>query len=248
MKRQHLRTLEAIYAHPLQHGLRLDQVEGLLRELGAELRDLPDQRLHIRLPGGEETWIRAGHGPQRAALEVEALQRLRQLLRQADVTPEHPVALPPSARGDQSRRLVVRLNHRATDLFRLEGESVQHEVLRPHGLWGSDQNLTHRHERDQAGQRAPLDTQYLNRICTAMLESDAVLLFGHGHGESDLRQPLLRYLDSHHRELRARLVGIETIDDSALGDAELLALARRFFGNLPHRQPIISPGQEHPSG
>lgn len=35
LKRHHLRTLQAIFAHPLQHGVRISKVEALLRSLGA---------------------------------------------------------------------------------------------------------------------------------------------------------------------------------------------------------------------
>jgi hypothetical protein len=29
-----------------------------------------------------------------------------------------------------------------------------------------------------------------------------------------------------------------------MGDAQLLAIAREHFGNLPHRRPLVEPGQE----
>jgi hypothetical protein len=41
-----------------------------------------------------------------------------------------------------------------------------------------------------------------------------------------------------------RIVGIETVDASALTDHQLLALAREQFGNAPHRRPLMAPGQE----
>jgi hypothetical protein len=34
------------------------------------------------------------------------------------------------------------------------------------------------------------------------------------------------------------------VDDSAMSEAELLALAREHFGNQPHRRPLAAPGQE----
>ena len=38
--------------------------------------------------------------------------------------------------------------------------------------------------------------------------------------------------------------GVVRVDDRALSEAELLALARRHFGNQPHRPPLATPGQE----
>ena len=170
--------------------------------------------------------------------------RLRRLLEQAGITPEHPEASEPGPRGDQAHRLVVRLDHRGADLWHLVGEAVEQAELEPHGLWGSDQNLSHRHERDIAGQRAPLDHAYLEGLSDAIAQADAVLLLGHGHGQADVRQLLVAHLRRHHPLLLQRIVGVVTVDDSALSEAELLALAREHFGNQPHRRPLATPGQE----
>lgn len=248
MKKHHLKTLQALYAHPLQHGVRSSKVEALFRALGAEVTELDDRRLRIHMPNGSETWIRTGCGVRQPDLDSDSVIRVRHFLRDAGVTPDHPEVDEVSPRGDQSHRLVLHLDHRHTDVYRLEGDEVEHAVLRPHGIWGSDQNLTHRHDRDLAGQRAPVDSDYLARITAAMSEADAVLLMGHGTGESDMRQVLLRHLHHHRSDLLERIVGIETLDDSGLSDNALVAIAREHFGNLPHRRPLIIPGQEVVSG
>lgn len=243
MKRHHLRTLQALYAHPLQHGVRVAKVEALFRSLGATVTELGDRRLRLQMPAGQETWIHTSCGLRQPDLDAEAMMRIRHLLQEAGVTPDHPEADGPSPRGDQSRRLILHLDHRHTDVFRLEGEEVEHAVLKPHGIWGTDQNLSHRHDRDQAGQRAPVDHDYLARLAAAIADADVVLLLGHGHGANDMRQLLLHDLETHHRELVDRIVGIETLDDGGLSDDELLAMAREYFGNQPHRRPVIAAGQ-----
>jgi len=244
MKRHHLRTLQALYAHPLQHGVRVANVEALFRSLGAHVTELGDRRLRLQMPAGQETWIRIGCGLRNPDLDTEAVMRLRHLLQEAGVTPDHPEADGPTPRGDQARRLVLLLDHRHTDVFRLEGEEVDHAVLKPHGIWGTNQNLSHRHDRDQAGQRAPIDRDYLARIAAAITDADVVLLLGHGNGANDMRSLLLQHLERHHRDLIDRIVGIETLDDSGLTEEQLVAIAREHFGNLPHRRPIVVPGQE----
>ena len=244
MKNHHQRTLEALFAHPLHHGVRGAKVEALFRSLGAEVTPLDDRRLRIQMPNGAETWIRLGCAVRQPDLDAESVMRVRRFLEEAGVSPAHPEPAAASPRGDQSHRLVLHLNHHHTDVFRLEGEAVEHAVLRPHGIWGTEQNLSHRHDRDLAGQRAPMDADYLARITAAMADADAVLLLGHGTGESDMRQVLLHHLQNHRRDLLERIVGIETLDDSGLSDAQLLAIAREHFGNLPHRRPLVAPGQE----
>lgn len=243
MNRHHSKTLQALFAHPLQHGVRSSRVEALFRSLGAEVTPLDGRRLKIRLPDGAETWIKTGCGVGQPDLDGEAVMRVRHFLQEAGVTPDHPELDPAGPRGDQSQRLVLQLTHSRTDAFRLEGEQVEHAVLRPYGLWGSGENLTHRHDRDIAGQRAPLDSDYLARIAAAMRDADAVLLLGHGTGESDMRQVLLGYLETHARDLLERVVGVVTLDQANLSDEALVAIAREHFGNLPHRRPVVAPGQ-----
>jgi hypothetical protein len=114
------------------------------------------------------------------------------------MSPDRPVADPHRSRGDQARWLVLYLTHTHTDAFLLDGDTEEHAVLRPHGLWGSGQSLGHRHDGDIAGQRAPLDHAYLDRIAVAMAQADAVLLLGYGTGASDMRQVLLTDLETHH--------------------------------------------------
>lgn len=248
MHRHHQRTLEALFAHPLRHGVRASQAEALCRSLGAEVEEIEGNRLHIRMPAGPQTWIRIGDGLRHPDLDAEALQRLRHLLEEAGVTPDHPQPDPPHPHGDQSIRLVLHLSHHATEVFRLEvgaeGDEVEHGVLRPHGLWGSGENLTHRHDRDVAGQRAPLDRDYLSRITAAIADADAVLLLGHGTGASDLRRVLLHDLTVHRPDLLPRIVGVETVEAGGLSAEALLAMAREHFGNLPARHTPRLPGQE----
>ena len=148
MRKHHLRTLQALFAHPLQHGVRVSQVEALFRALGAEVSERDDRRLHIRLPNGAETWIRVACGLRQPDLDAESVMRVRRFLEEAGVGPDHPEVEPASPRGDQSHRLVLHLNHHQSDLYQLEGSEVEHAVLRPH-------------DRDGAGPWAPLDPDVL---------------------------------------------------------------------------------------
>jgi hypothetical protein len=75
MKRQHQRTLEALFSHPLVHGLRASKVEALLHALGADVTPLNGRRLKIRLPGGQETWLEVGEGVHHPLLDPEAVLR-----------------------------------------------------------------------------------------------------------------------------------------------------------------------------
>lgn len=242
MQRQHLDTLNALFAHPIQRGLQQSRVIELCKALGAEVSQLNHHRFKLRWPHGDETWLHCGSGEGNNVLNVETLMRLRHVLEEQGIHPDHPEPFPESERGDQSHRLVVRLDHHHSDVFHLVGTDVEHAVLRPHGLWATGQRLSHRHDRDIAGQRAPLDHDYLKRIEQAIAHADVVLLIGHGKGQSNLAEVLLNHLRQHQPHLLQR-VTVTTVDDTGLSDDALLAFARQHFGNQPHRRNLRIPGQ-----
>lgn len=240
MKQQHAHTLQALFSHPLQHGLRMSDVEALLKHLGCSVEHLSGHRLKLQLGNGNALILHSASGLHHANVDEEGVLRLRRFLQQAGVSPEHPESNPRSARGDQSKRLVIHLDHRGAKLWWLEGDAVRETTLTPHGLWASHQRLTHRHDRDVAGQRAPLDFDFLKRLSKAVLEADRVLLLGHGHGQSDIRKRLRDHLDQHHPGAAEHLE-VEDIDDTRFSDPELIALARTHFGNLPYRSAAKTP-------
>jgi hypothetical protein len=235
MKQQHERTLRALFAHPLHHDLRMDDVETLLLHLGIRTDHRSDHRMNLQAPSGGTAVLHAAPGKHHAFLDEDGVLRLRRFLKQEGITSEHPIADASHPRGDQAKRLVIHLNHRGARLWWLEGDDVHTSTLQPHGLWSSHQRLTHRHDRNIAGQKAPIDHEYLNQLSQAVLQADRALLVGHGHGESNLCQLLKKHLSQHHHSAEQR-VELAIVDDTACSDAELLAIAREHFGNTPQRQ------------
>jgi hypothetical protein len=213
----------------------MSDVEALLLHLEARVDNLSDHRLKLQLPSGETMMLHAAPGLHHSFLDEDGVLRLRRFLEGAGITPDHPEAPQHHPRGDQAKRLVIHLDHRGARLWWLEGEAVETSTLQPHGLWSSHQRLSHRHDRDVAGQRAPLDYDYLNQLSEAALQADRVLLLGHGHGQSDLRELLRQHIAKRHPST-AESLEVALIDDTECTDSELLAVARQHFGNNPFRK------------
>ena len=120
MKRHHQHTLEALFAHPLQHSIRVSKVEALLRVLGAEVEERADHRLHIRMPGGQETWLHSG-GPRHPDLDGEAVVRLRQFLKDGRtfdaIVLDPPKFAPSAAHADRAARAYKDINRLAFKLL-----------------------------------------------------------------------------------------------------------------------------------
>jgi hypothetical protein len=131
MQQQHQDTHQALFAHPIQRGIHLTRAIDLCRALGAEVSHLDQNRLKVQWAHGEETWLQGGSGPGKNELHPDALMRLRQLLEQQGINPDHPESLTEPERGDQSHQLVIRMDHRNCDIFHLVGTDVA-SVLRKH--------------------------------------------------------------------------------------------------------------------
>jgi hypothetical protein len=239
------RTLAGVFAHPLQHNIHWHDVMHLCNTIGGDVDVLRDQRVRLRLPaGGYQIWMHSRSQPGRGELHHDDVMQLRRFLAQAGITPTGHSNPGPAPTGSEPVRLVIRIDHRLADLYRLNDDEVQHTHIRPHGVWGGDQNLSHRHERDIAGQRAPLDREYLQHISTALEQADQVVLCGHGHGQADVVQLLLKELRQHRPDLLQRVIATERLDDPALSERQLLRLATQHFGSGMPRLGAAEPAQK----
>jgi hypothetical protein len=235
MNPSNLRTLHAIFAHPLQHGIRIHDVEALFSSFGATVHPLEHHRFKINWSSGEFIWIALGHHPSRTELDGDAVIAVRRFLESAGHTPQQPEAAISPLLGDHGTYLVLHLTHHSTEAFYSKGLGTENFTLKPFGLWSTHQSLHNRRERDLSGQKAPFDFDYLHLLVQAIQDSDAVLLLGHGHGESDMRQILLKYLANHHPGLLDRILDKTTLNAHTVTQAELLAIAADHLGQHPRR-------------
>ena len=231
MNASNLRTLQAIFAHPLQHGIRIHDVEALFSSLGATVHPLERHRLKISWPSGEFIWIAMGNHSSRTELDGDAVMAVRRFLEDAGHSLLEPDPSSTPVVVDQGKYLVLHLSHHSTEAFHFTGLGTERSTLKPFGLWSTHQSLHNRRERDLSGQRPPFDFDYLQLLVQAIQDSTVVLLLGHGHGESDMRQVLLKYLSSHHPGLLDRILDKSTVDAQTVTQPELLAIAADHFGH-----------------
>ena len=73
MNASNLRTLHAIFAHPLQHGIRIHDVEALFTSLGGSVEPLEHHRFKISFSSGEFVWIALGNHSSHTELDGDAV-------------------------------------------------------------------------------------------------------------------------------------------------------------------------------
>ena len=92
MKQQHERTLNALFAHPLHHNLRMNDVEVLLLHLGIHIDHRSDHRINLQAPSGSRIVLHAASGKHHPFLSEDGILRIRRFLKQEGITPEHPIS------------------------------------------------------------------------------------------------------------------------------------------------------------
>ena len=84
MKRKHQRTLELIFARPVSANVRWDDIEALLRELGAEFEEHEGSRIEVFLFGLVLVFHRPHPSPD---TDKGAVAAIRKWLQENGVTP-----------------------------------------------------------------------------------------------------------------------------------------------------------------
>ena len=226
LSRDHERTLQTIFQHPVAHNLAWRQVVTLLEAIGTVQEE---HNGHYLMTVGEQTHDM--HRPRHKDLaDIAELLALRHFLERAGITPTDPQhSAPEAAAVDHSHMLVV-IDHKETRVYAAVFKGTQPERLHPYDPLGELQHLHHTDGHFQ-GQRVPEDPRYYAAIAALVQDAGAILLFGNGTGKASAMVQLVRYLTKHHLDIADRIVGAIVVDVEALSENQLLAEARAFYAD-----------------
>ena len=96
---------------------------------------------------------------------------------------------------------------------------LNHNLLHHHG------NPSGAFEADHAEAVA-----YFKALAHALAPCQKLLLLGHGNGKSNASHVFEGYLEKHHRDLAAKIVGNVRTDIDDITDHQLLRLGEAYFG------------------
>lgn len=225
----HLRTLEALFRHPVAHNLEWMDVLALIEKIGA-----------VHQKGGDKFTFDVGgehllmHKPHTKDLTSSEVVDLRHFLQRAGWSPEGPsqaVANPAPA----APTLMVVVDHHGAKIYRIDmasGDAAKREIT-PYDPHHFLHHLTHKEQSREQGQRAPEDAGFYERIAAALATGGGIVVVGHGTGKSNAAEHLTEYLRNHHRETYQRIVRELAADLSATTTPQLLALAEQALGRAP---------------
>jgi hypothetical protein len=176
--------------------------------------------------GPEHSVLVRPHGKD---IDPEEIKVLRLLLERAGTTPTDGTAdnkMPAPATGSHFALAIDHHSARLFDLFSSGGEPAKPLIITPKDPHGFLRHMEHRKEADYAGQHAPEDHDYYDRIATLLDPSSKIILLCHGHGKSNAGEYFVAYLKEHHPGLAPGLLAVVSTDLSHMTDGEIVAEGR----------------------
>jgi hypothetical protein len=203
------RTLERIYQHPMAHNLELRDVMALFRTIGAAD---PQHNGQIRLRAGEEALTL--ERPHSKDMSTDEVILIRNLLDGAGWKPgasgkvEHKVPV--------ATYMVIVINHAGAYIHLPGSEDAPHHLTHYVDTKDLDRN------REET---FPDDQHFFSSIADAVADADQIVVISHGSGQSNEGDHLLDWLNSHRKDVRARVTHDLVADLQHTTTPELLDLA-----------------------
>jgi hypothetical protein len=222
IKGRHRHTLEALFAHPLPHNLRWNDIVGLIGAIGS-CQEKSNGEFVLEV-AGKRHLMRKPHDKDLTSSEV---MDLRHFLQQAGCSPD-PSSQPPARPDPAAPSLLIVVDHHGTKIFQADVSSADtsDHVIRPYDPHHFLHHLVHKDQLRERGQRAPEEPAYYEKIAAAVASGGKIVVVGHGTGKSNAAHHLTEYLKSHHRETYQRVVREIDTDLSSITIPQLLDLAR----------------------
>ena len=119
----------------------------------------------------------------------------------------------------KTKHAIVFIDHQEARVFRIQPAAT--DVFHPH-------HHIPRHPRGGEEARTnPADAKhFFQDVAAALADAAEILVVGPGSAKLEL----VKYIDEHERAIKARIVGVETVDHPT--DPQILAFARKRFAQI----------------
>lgn len=83
MNHHHRKILHSIFAHPINANISMKDVESVMRELGAEIKEAHSSKIHVALNGHSANFSHAKHN-----LPKEEVMQVRKFIETCGIDPK----------------------------------------------------------------------------------------------------------------------------------------------------------------
>lgn len=199
--KNHQHTLESIFQNPVPSDLKWHDIIGLIEHLGT-VSAKSNGQLTFTVQGVPRIFHQ---GREKDVADPPQTLDLRYFLESVGIGQNSPLE------SHRVPRLLLVLSQHEARLFRSEEKGTAPQRLHP----------DHPDTRESSA--------FYATIAAQLVGAKEILLLGSGTGHSSAMNHFQDYLETHHKDIAARLVGALTVDLEALTEGQLLKEAREFY-------------------
>ena len=119
---------------------------------------------------------------------------------------------------------VVWIDHHSAQVLQFDAEHVQAQKVKAHS-----------HHTKQHGSTVRTEHEFFAEVCDALAGIPELLITGAHTAQADFKH----HVEKHRPALLAQITGYETVDHPS--DAQLVALARKYFVKFDHMAGLPTP-------
>ena len=229
----HRSTAEAILSHPVSHNIEWRDVLSLLEAIG-EVTEEHNGKFKVAFGGETETL----HRPSGKDVGEQMVVDLRRMLTAAGITAEGlrergDVGAPPAATEPSGHAILV-IGYHGADIYPTDASNGAPTRIVPQDVTGRLRTMHHK-ANNPGGWYGEIAKSWYAELAEALRPAAQVLIIGNGKGHSNGMLQFTQYLAQHDHDLMKRIVGSIESDSEDLTEAEILELAREFYGNASPR-------------
>lgn len=135
----------------------------------------------------------------------------------------------------RDKNVVAVISFRDTKIFTTDSEpGARPERIvapDPHGQF----QKVHHKAGNQSGTYEDDSPAYWEEITEELAPAGAILVFGHGKGKANASHRWVTYVETHRRDVAAKLVADVRVDIDHIDEEQILRLAQIYFDDAPRR-------------
>jgi hypothetical protein len=229
----HRSTAEAILSHPVSHNIEWRDVLSLLEAIG-EVNEEHNGKFKVAVGGETETL----HRPSGKDVGEQMVVDLRRMLSAAGITAEglrerQDVSAQLAATEPMGHAVLV-ISYHGADIYPTDASSSAPTRIVPQDVSGRLRTMHHKANNPE-GWYGRIEKSWYAELAEAVRPAAQILIIGNGKGHSNGILHFMQYLAQHDHELMNRIVGSIESDSEDLTEAEILSLARGFYGESSPR-------------
>jgi hypothetical protein len=213
----HRRTAQAIMSHPVSHNIEWRDVLSFLEAIGTVTEE-HNGKFKIEVGGETETLER----PHEKDINEQTVVDLRRMITAAGITAA-------GAQAGPAGHAILVLSYHGAEIYPTDEVGAAATKIVPEDRDGTLRTMHHKANNPE-GWYGRLEHTWFADLAKALQPAGQILIIGNGKGHSNVTMQFTQYLADHDRELLGRIAGSVDTDEEDLTEAQLLALAREFYG------------------